>query len=50
MKNNQQLLTTVEKKRYQYSAEYFSRGAALQLKNKFQSNGYKELQNRFEKI
>ena len=50
MKNDKQLLTTGEKKRYQYSAEYFSRGAASHLKNKFQSDGHKELQKRFEKI
>ena len=50
MKNKQQTLPSKEKKRYQYSAEYFSRGAASHLKNKFNNDGYNQFKKNFDKF
>ena len=44
------VLNTTEKKRYQYSSEYFSRGAATQLKSKFNTPVIKGMEKVFDKF
>lgn len=44
------VLNTTEKKRYQYSAEYFSRGAASELRNKINTPIVKGVERVFDKF
>ena len=46
----QAILNPTQKKRYQISAEYFSRGVANELKNKFNSPQLKDIEKILQEV
>lgn len=50
MKNNKTILSSIEKKRFQYSAEFFSRGASTILKNSFKSDVFNKIKSKAEEV